>query len=397
MSATQSSFEKLNGLADAVDWCDLPAQGHSVQFYGDDSILLEGLSRFIGGALGAGDASIVIATEAHRKGLIARLEGHGLNVAVAEAEGRLVVLDAARTLAEFTLNGSLSSQLFRERIGPVIIAAREACVSENPRVAAFGEMVALLWAQGKAEQAIQLEQFWNDLAQTHSFHLCCAYPISGFDRTDHVDSFQLICAEHSHVTPAESYTSLTEPDRLRAVSEWQQKALALETEIAERKKIEEALRDSYQQLRISEERLRLTQRAAHIGTWELDVETDAFACSDEACEMLGFPREATLTKQNVLGRMSYMGDRESFLKTLWQTIHKNRDFETEFRIGSGDEVLLLAARGKMFFNQGHPLVIGVLIDISDAAKALESHRKATGKRVAAKKRAGSRVSGTPAR
>jgi hypothetical protein len=34
------------------------------------------------------------------------------------------------------------------------------------------------------------------------------------------------------------------------------------------------------------------------------------------------------------------------------------------------------------------LVIGVLIDISDAAKALESHRKASRKRVGAKKKAG---------
>jgi len=310
-----------------------------------------------------------------------------LDVSKAQAEGRLIVLDAARTLAEFTVNGSLNQQLFRDLIAPVLTAARAACVSENPRVAAFGEMVALLWAQGKAEQAIQLEQFWNELAQTYAFHLCCAYPISGFDRAAHVGSFQLICAEHSHVIPAESYTSLKETDRLRVISELQQKALALETEITERAKVEQALRDSYQQLRISEERLRLTQRAAHIGTWELDIETDAFVCSDEACEMLGFPREASFTKQTVLARMSYMGDRESFLKTLWQTIHKNRDFETEFRIGSGYQVLLLAARGKMFFNQGRPLVIGVLIDISDAAKALESHRKASRKRIGAKKRA----------
>jgi PAS domain S-box-containing protein len=386
MNATLPSVANVDRLTDSVDWCDLPAQGHSVQFYREDSVLLEGLTRFIGGALGAGDASIVITTEAHRKGLLERLEANRLDVSAAKAEGRLIVLDAARTLAQFTVNGSLSQPLFRQVIGPVITAAREACVSQNPRVAAFGEMVALLWAQGKAEQAIQLEQFWNDLAHIHAFHLCCAYPISGFDRAAHVGSFQLICAEHTHVTPAESYASLTEPDRLRVISELQQKALALETEIAERSKVEQALRDSYQQLRISEERLRLTQRAAHIGTWELDIETDTFVCSDEACEMLGFPRETSLTKQTVINRMSYLGDRENFLKTLWQTIHKNRDFETEFRIGSQDEVLLLAARGKMFFNQGRPLVIGVLIDISDAAKALESHRKASRKRVGTRKR-----------
>jgi PAS domain S-box-containing protein len=387
MSATSSSFADLSPRARFADWTDLPAKAHTVQFYGDDSILLDGLSGFVGAALGAGDAAIVIATEAHRQQLDHRLEARGLDVHLAKAEGRFVVLDALRTLAKFTVNGALIPKLFRKTMAPVIEHATKACVSDSPRIAAFGEMVALLWAQGKAEQAVQLESFWNELAETHSFHLRCAYPMSGFDQAAHVGSFHLICAEHSHVLPAESYTALaSEQERVRVISEWQQKALALETEIAERKKTEQALRDSYQQLRISEERLRLTQRAAHIGTWELDVETDEFVCSEEACEMLGFPKEAALTKQNVLSRMSYMGDRENFLKTLWQTIHKNRDFETEFRIGSEDEVLLLAARGKMFFNQGRPLVIGVLIDISDAAKALESHRKQSRNRAGFKKK-----------
>ena len=387
MSAPSSSFADLSPRPRPADWTDLPAKAHTVQFYGRDAMLLDGLSGFIGAALGAGDAAIVIATEGHRQGLNDRLTARGLDVRLAEVEGRFVVLDASDTLAEFTVNGALVPNLFREKIAAILERATEACVSDSPRVAAFGEMVTLLWAQGKAEQAVQLESFWNDLAKTHSFHLRCAYPIRGFDQAAHVGSFQLICAEHSHVLPAESYTSLaSEQERVRAISEWQQKALALETEVAQRTKTEQALRDSYQQLRISEERLRLTQRAAHIGTWELDVETDEFVCSEEACEMLGFPKEAALTKQMVLGRMSYMGDRESFLKTLWQTIHKNRDFETEFRVGSEKQVLLLAARGKMFFNQGRPLVIGVLIDISDAAKALESHRKQSRGRAGSKKK-----------
>jgi PAS domain S-box-containing protein len=385
MSATLPPFAHLS--TPFADWSELPSKAHSVQFYGDDSVLLDGLSRFIGGALGAGDAAVVIATEAHREGLWRLLEARGLDPGVSQDEGRFVGLDALDTLSEFTVNGRLSAKLFREKISAVIEHAKQACSSDSPRVAAFGEMVALLWTQGKAEQAVQLEQFWNDLSKTHSFHLRCAYPISGFDQAAHIDSFRLICAEHSHVLPSDTYTSLSSEDqRIRAVTEWQQKALALETEIAERKKTEQALRDSYQQLRISEERLRLTQRAAHIGTWELDVETDEFVCSEEACEMLGLPREAALTKQSVLSRMSYMGDRENFLKTLWQTIHKNRDFETEFRIASEDGVLLLAARGKMFFNQGRPLVIGVLIDISDAAKALETHRKQSQNRAGSKKK-----------
>jgi len=244
MSATLSSFVDLSPRARFADWTDLPAKAHTVQFYGDDSILLDGLSGFVGAALGAGDAAIVIATEAHRRGLSNRLEARGLDVKLAQAEGRFVVLDAAQTLAEFTVNGALAPKIFHDKIAPVIERATEACVSDSPRVAAFGEMVALLWAQGKGEQAVQLEGFWNDLAKTHSFHLRCAYPISGFDQAAHVGSFQLICAEHSHVLPSESYTSLpNEQERVRTVTEWQQKALALETEIAERKKTEQALRD----------------------------------------------------------------------------------------------------------------------------------------------------------
>jgi len=120
MSATLPAFAKMNHLTDPVEWCDLPAQGHSVQFYGEDSILLEGLTRFIGGALGAGDASVVIATEAHGKGLLERLQANGLDVSAAQAEGRLIILDAARTLAEFTVNGALVQELFRNLIATVM-------------------------------------------------------------------------------------------------------------------------------------------------------------------------------------------------------------------------------------------------------------------------------------
>src|ERR1700676_3819674 len=70
--------------------------GHSVQFYADDSFLLDGLSRFIGTALGAGDA-IVLATPAHREALERRLQARGLSTAKAIRQGRYIVLDAAET------------------------------------------------------------------------------------------------------------------------------------------------------------------------------------------------------------------------------------------------------------------------------------------------------------
>jgi hypothetical protein len=42
---------------------------------------------------------------------------------------------------------------FAEGIGSVIDRVRGNCEGENPRVVAFGEMVSLLWEQGKPDAA----------------------------------------------------------------------------------------------------------------------------------------------------------------------------------------------------------------------------------------------------
>ena len=45
-------------------------------------------------------------------------------------------------------------------------------------VRAFGEMVALLWAQGFNGATVQLEHLWNNFCETEAFSLFCAYPRS---------------------------------------------------------------------------------------------------------------------------------------------------------------------------------------------------------------------------
>ena len=147
-------------------------------------------------------------------------------------------MDAADTLAKFTVNGWPDAALFSELIGAYVLQAQAASRDGSSQVIAFGEMVSLLWAQGKPDAAIRLEQLWNDLAKNHSFSLRCAYPIASFAREEDGEPFLNICAEHSAVIPSESYTKLaTEAERLRNIPpELQQKARALETEKAQREK-----------------------------------------------------------------------------------------------------------------------------------------------------------------
>ena len=230
-------------------WYDNDHRAHVVHFYTEDAFLLDELSRFVGTALGAGDAAIVIATKAHRDGLTQRLKARGFDTARAVEQGRYIVADAVETLSKIMVDGWPDPIRFAELMGSFVSRATAAAESQPPRLAAFGEMVAVLWEQGKIEQAIRLEQLWNDLAKTHSFSLRCAYPMAHFDREEHGSLFLKICAEHSAVIPGESYTGLvSEDDRLRGIAALQQKAQALVTEIAERQQVEDQLRRSKAEL-----------------------------------------------------------------------------------------------------------------------------------------------------
>jgi signal transduction histidine kinase len=236
-------------IAERTHWTDQDHSAHVVQFYGEDGFLLDELSRFIGTALGAGEAAVVIATREHREGLARRLTAWGLDTAKAITQGRYVTLDAAETLAKITPGGWPDAVRFAEVIGGVIARVSALGDGGHRHIAAFGEMVALLWAEGKADAAIRLEQLWNELAQTYSFSLRCAYPMSSFCREEHGELLLKVCAEHSAVIPGESYTALVSQDeRLRSIAHLQQKAQALETEVAERRRVEEKLRHSQAEL-----------------------------------------------------------------------------------------------------------------------------------------------------
>ena len=233
---------------------------HVVQFYSEDSFLLDELGIFIGSALEAGDAAVVIATAAHRDGLAERLRVRGLDANQAAKEGRYIALDAADTLSEFMIEGYPNAAHFAELMGAYIGRAKQAARNEHSAVAAFGEMVALLWNEGKADAAIRLEQLWNDLAKTHAFNLRCAYSMKDFSRGDHRESFLKICECHSDVIPAEGYSALhNKADQHRKIAQLQQKEEShaalqrlkdeLEREIAERVTAEHKLRESERSLR----------------------------------------------------------------------------------------------------------------------------------------------------
>jgi signal transduction histidine kinase/ActR/RegA family two-component response regulator len=234
-------------LAPVSNWRGMSESEHFVQFYETDTFLLDSLSGFIGMGLNEDNACIVVTTGAHRDGLEERLHGYGIDMNAARARGQYVVLDAAETLSKFMVDGSPEPGLFTEVIGGLIGRGADGW----PRVRAFGEMVALLWAEGNHDGAIRLEELWNNLQKTHPFSLFCAYPMHGFGGEELAGPLSNVCTAHSRVIPTESYTSLTNADdRLRTIVQLQQKAGLLEAEVRERKEAEDALRSVKAELEI---------------------------------------------------------------------------------------------------------------------------------------------------
>lgn len=228
-------------FAPRTDWSAMGETEHFVQFYEADGFLLNSLSGFIGNALNSGDGAIVVGTKAHREGLDELLLANGLDVTTASSSGLYVSIDAADTLSKFMVDGSPEPQRFNEVIGGLVSNVSNG----RSRVKAFGEMVALLWAEGNYTGAIRLEELWNDLQKTHSFSLFCAYPMNSFGGEKFTGPITGVCTTHSRVIPAESYAQLVDhDDRLRAIIQLQQKAKTLASEVKERERIEEELRAS---------------------------------------------------------------------------------------------------------------------------------------------------------
>lgn len=111
---------------------------------------------------------------------------------------QLVYFDAAELLSGFMVEGWPNEARFISTIGGII----EQVASKGP-VRIYGEMVAVLWAEGKTRASLRLEELWNELAKQYTFSLLCGYPMSGFPDQKENLSFLQVCHTHTDVHPAQ--------------------------------------------------------------------------------------------------------------------------------------------------------------------------------------------------
>jgi PAS domain S-box-containing protein len=201
MEPTDVSALDLSLSPPTAEWGEPDGSAHVVQFYDNETFLLDAIGRFIGPALGAGEACLIIATAPHQAQIAEQLAARGFDLSALSERGRYVTLDAAETLSRFMVDGWPDEKRFVEVVGATVTQAVAA--GQVPHVHAFGEMVALLCAEGRPEAAIRLEALWNDLAKTLSFSLLCAYPLGAFRGKAHGATLLRICGAHSRAFPSE--------------------------------------------------------------------------------------------------------------------------------------------------------------------------------------------------
>jgi DNA-binding NarL/FixJ family response regulator len=172
---------------------------HEVQFYFDDALLLDTFAGFIAAALKSGRAAIAVISQSHSHGLLSRLKAQGLDVDAATQQGTYIQLDASEVLSTYMVNDMPDAARFFPAVGGLIEAAAKAARQQHHGVVACGECSPLLWAEGKADAAIRVEQLWDELGKTFGLDILCGYALSSFHGKEDEHVFHRICAEHSAV------------------------------------------------------------------------------------------------------------------------------------------------------------------------------------------------------
>ncbi|HUS24172.1 MAG TPA: response regulator [Candidatus Binatia bacterium] len=347
-------------------------QEHSVRFYDDGPSLVSQIVDFLQEGFRARASAIVIATAEHRAELTRALAGRP----AAGWAGRVRMLDAADTLAEICVDGVPDAQRFEAVIGGAIAQA-----SQGGRpVRAFGEMVALLWADGRRDAAMRLEQMWNDLATRHPFALLCAYRLDAFQCTEDREDFRRVCDLHTHIHPLDGGRLTDVIGLRRQLAEMQQRACALETEIVRRRNAEA------EESRLREE---LTGRLRELAASD--------AAKDELLAVLSHELRNPLSPITTALAMTHLTDDPQVWRSARDVIERQATRLQELveelldsarrqmgRLGAGDGVRRsVAERARAPAAPATPRRVLLVDDHADAAASLGEVLRAHGHEVAA--------------
>jgi len=151
---------------------EAPVNRHFAQLHRDPQALTDAVTLYLETGLRRGNGVIVIASPVHTDLFLQRLREDDLDPGLFLKSGQMELHDAELMLRKFMRNDVPDWEDFRRAIGGVFERIR---AFGRGTTRAYGEMVNLLWQEGKQDAAIRLEDYWNELARLYPFALFCSY------------------------------------------------------------------------------------------------------------------------------------------------------------------------------------------------------------------------------
>jgi PAS domain S-box-containing protein len=139
-------------------------------------------------------------------------------------------------------------------------------------------------------------------------------------------------------------------------------------DIAARKQVEDALRDS-------QERLAQAIEAAHAGTWHLEVGSGEFVADDLTRTMHGLAHGAALDRRAALERV-HPDDRERVATAARRAIREKTPYRMEYRVVRADgSERWVAGLARLVDGPHGPRLVGLAQDITERRHAEEEQRR----------------------
>jgi hypothetical protein len=171
------------------------ASSHIVQLFDSQMSRATRIAAYVREGLERGGNVLVVATPTNWRSIAAILEHNGVSIDALVAAGRLTVLDAAQTLAQFMSGNTPDAAKLEAVVGGLV-----GRLAKQPgRLHIYGEMVDVLAEAGNYRGAHRLEELWNSLASKTAFDLFCGYTSAHFGDQRTAQALKAICAAHDAV------------------------------------------------------------------------------------------------------------------------------------------------------------------------------------------------------
>ncbi|WP_276747972.1 PAS domain-containing hybrid sensor histidine kinase/response regulator [Chlorogloeopsis fritschii] len=239
----------------------------------------------------------------------------------------------------------------------------------------IGKTVAEVWKNEEQHQQWQINlqaAFQTGQTQIDEFGFPAPDGTIHFYQTQIVPEFTEEGSIDSVLTVTRDITKLKETETALRQRDSDRDGLCYVLDLTERKRSEQAVRES-------QERLNLALEAANMGCWDWNIQTGEVYWSANLERLFGLEPGSFDCRYKTVLAMIHPDDRQWILQAINGAVYEQQEYNVEFRFVKPDgKIRWAASRGQVFYDAiGNPVqMTGVDLDITDRKQAEEARVQA---------------------